>query len=149
MKKILFLAVLTTGMVLSAQAQNTSRGKGHSDKAKKEMKKDKDEKEDNDKDEVRQDREKKHDDDVVKKDKNRSEANNQDKEAKNVPTKVKQAFGRDYPNAKNVTWTKSNGNWTATYGGVLGQNTATYHANGKRLENTQPTTNPVRKAIGL
>jgi hypothetical protein len=54
-----------------------------------------------------------------------------------VPSKVQAAFARDYGNASGVTWTKSRGNWTATYnGGLFGGATsiATYHANGRRMD---------------
>jgi hypothetical protein len=54
-----------------------------------------------------------------------------------VPSKVQAAFARDYGNASGVTWTKSRGNWTASYnGGLFGGATsiATYHANGARMD---------------
>lgn len=54
-----------------------------------------------------------------------------------VPAKVQAAFARDYGNISNVRWTKSRGNWTATYnGGLFGgvNSIATYHANGRRVD---------------
>jgi hypothetical protein len=54
-----------------------------------------------------------------------------------VPSKVQAAFARDYGNASGVTWSKSRGNWTASYnGGLFGGATsiATYHANGRRMD---------------
>lgn len=54
-----------------------------------------------------------------------------------VPAKVQAAFARDYGNVSGVTWSKSRGNWTASYnGGLFGgaRSIATYHANGARVD---------------
>ena len=62
---------------------------------------------------------------------------NQGKVSKNQPAKVRTAFQRDYPYASNVTWTKNQGTWTATFnnGGIFNTRTsATYHANGQRRD---------------
>lgn len=59
----------------------------------------------------------------------------QGKSAKNQPAKVRAAFQRDYPNATNVSWTKNQGSWTATFnnGRIFNSRTsATYHSNGER-----------------
>lgn len=53
--------------------------------------------------------------------------------SKNQPAKVRAAFQRDYPNARNVTWTKCRGDWTATFNGAF-RSTAIYHANGQRRD---------------
>ena len=69
--------------------------------------------------------------------------NNQGKSAKNQPAKVRAAFQRDYPNATNVSWTKSQGDWTATFnhGGLFNSRTsATYHSNGQRKDGGYTTT---------
>lgn len=50
------------------------------------------------------------------------------------PAKVMAAFQRDYPNARNVTWGKYRGDWTATFGNGLFRSTAVYHANGERRD---------------
>jgi hypothetical protein len=51
-----------------------------------------------------------------------------------APKQVANSFAADYPNAGNVVWTKSRGNWTSAYT-VNGYRTvATYHANGKRVD---------------
>ncbi len=57
------------------------------------------------------------------------------KYSKNVPTRVHQAFYNDYPNARDVSWTKNRGTWTAHFDGGLfgGTRSATYHANGNRI----------------
>ncbi len=56
----------------------------------------------------------------------------------NAPRKVRDAFNRDYPNAKNITWTKDRGVWTASFknGGLFGGNrSVSYAANGRRVDN--------------
>jgi hypothetical protein len=60
---------------------------------------------------------------------------NNNKYSKNTPRKVGDAFRRDFPNARNVTWTKNSGTWTANFGsGILGNiRSATYRANGQRV----------------
>jgi hypothetical protein len=72
-------------------------------------------------------------------DRNRDEdygyqTNNQANNAKHVPKKVTSALYRDYPNARNVTWGKYKGDYTATFGNGLWRSTAVYHANGERRD---------------
>lgn len=58
------------------------------------------------------------------------------KYSKNTPRKVGDAFRRDFPNATNVSWTKNQGVWTASFdgSGLLGGNkTVSYRANGERV----------------
>lgn len=57
--------------------------------------------------------------------------------AHNLPQKVQQAFARDYPGARNVSWTKSRGVWTATYrrnGLFGGTRSISYYANGRQAD---------------
>jgi len=56
------------------------------------------------------------------------------KPAKNQPAKVRAAFASDYPNAKNVSWSKYRGQWTARFSNGLTTSTAVYHANGQRKD---------------
>ncbi|MEN9548628.1 MAG: hypothetical protein RIR12_1219 [Bacteroidota bacterium] len=58
--------------------------------------------------------------------------------SKNQPTKVRQNFTSDYPNAVNVRWTKCRGDWTATFGNGIFISTAIYHANGDRRDTRTP-----------
>ena len=72
-------------------------------------------------------------------DRNRDEdygyqTNNQTNNAKHVPKKVMSALYRDYPNARNVSWGKYKGDYTATFGNGLWRSTAVYHANGDRRD---------------
>ena len=60
------------------------------------------------------------------------------KPSKNQPAKVRASFQRDYPNARNVRWTKCRGDWTATFSGGLFHSTAVYHANGQRKDTRTP-----------
>lgn len=56
----------------------------------------------------------------------------------NAPRKVRDAFYRDYPNAKNVSWSKDRGVWTANFknsGLFGGSRNVSYAANGRRLDN--------------
>ncbi|MES2431473.1 MAG: hypothetical protein V4556_11075 [Bacteroidota bacterium] len=60
---------------------------------------------------------------------------NGSKVSKNQPRKVTDNFNADYPNARNVVWTKYRGDWTATFSnGLFGRHTAVYHANGQRKD---------------
>lgn len=63
------------------------------------------------------------------------------KYSKNQPAKVRTAFESDYPNATNVRWTKSRGDWTATFNNGILRNRmqATYHANGERRDSRYGT----------
>lgn len=45
----------------------------------------------------------------------------QDLKEKEVPTKVKVAFAKKYPDAKKVSWEKEKGNYEANWGGKLGE----------------------------
>ena len=58
------------------------------------------------------------------------------KYSKNQPENVRSSFLRDYPNARNVVWSKSRGYWAATFnnGLGLGKSTVVYHANGERRD---------------
>lgn len=57
-----------------------------------------------------------------------------EKVAKNIPTKVAEAFYREYPKAVNTVWTKQKGSWKATFNQGLFRKTATYHSNGQKLD---------------
>ncbi len=67
--------------------------------------------------------------------------NSNKKYSKNQPARVRAAFESDYPNATNVRWTKSRGDWTATFNnGVLrNRMQVTYHANGERRDSRYRT----------
>jgi len=54
------------------------------------------------------------------------------KSAKNVPASVRKAFQADFPQASRVTWTKSQGYWTANFRSGINRRSVTYHANGRR-----------------
>jgi len=54
--------------------------------------------------------------------------------ARSAPAKVRSAFGSDYPNATNVTWSKYRGDWTASFSNGLTRSVAVYHANGQRKD---------------
>ena len=70
------------------------------------------------------------------------------KPSKNQPAKVRAAFQRDYPNARNVTWSKYRGDWTATFRNGLAMSTALYHANGERRDTrTTVTKNEVPRNV--
>ena len=56
------------------------------------------------------------------------------KASKNQPAKVRANFQRDYPNARNVYWSKYRGDWTATFNNGIWMSTAVYHANGDRRD---------------
>jgi hypothetical protein len=58
------------------------------------------------------------------------------KTSENIPDKVGESFSKDFPQAKDVTWTTSKGNWTANFKLSLARATATYHANGNRLNSS-------------
>ena len=53
-----------------------------------------------------------------------------------VPSKVTDAFYREYPHAKNVSWSKSRGIWTVSFkSGFFSSNQSVrYAANGRRIE---------------
>lgn len=54
--------------------------------------------------------------------------------AKHIPKKVSAALQRDYPGARNISWGKYRGDYTATFGNGLWRSTAIYHANGERRD---------------
>jgi hypothetical protein len=54
--------------------------------------------------------------------------------AKNQPKKVQAALLRDYPAARNITWDKYKGDYTATFNNGPWRSTAVYHANGDRRD---------------
>lgn len=64
--------------------------------------------------------------------------NNQWNNNGNVPRKVRDAFNRDFPSARNTNWSKNRGVWTASFrrSGLFGGNqTISYQANGRRVDN--------------
>lgn len=114
----------------SAMAQN--------DKGKK-AKKDKQEKKYNKRGNGDRNNDGRYDDD--RNDNNNNNGNN------NAPSKVREAFNRDYPSAQNVTWTKNRGVWTASFrrSGIFGgTRTVSYEANGTRSNNGIRTNNRQR-----
>ena len=133
MKKTLtFLLAITIGF--AGMAQGKSNGKGHAKKA------DKHQKHAN-KDRSHDDRYDRNDDRYDRNDDYRNrQSNNTGKYSKNLPAKVRQAFSNDYPNATDVTWTKSNGHWTATFPNGVYRRSVTYAANGQRVNNNGATT---------
>jgi len=64
------------------------------------------------------------------------------KYSKNQPTKARQAFAADYPNATNVSWSKYRGDWTATFTNNGVTSTAVYHANGQRKDTRTTVSRP-------
>ena len=54
--------------------------------------------------------------------------------SKNQPKKVQAALFRDYPAANNITWSKYQGDYTATFNNGPWVSTAVYHANGERRD---------------
>ena len=76
------------------------------------------------------------------------------KSTTNLPAPVRAAFTRDYPNASSVSWTKSRGDWTASFNHGSNRSTAVYHANGERRGATtagtrsQPSRGNGKKAKG-
>lgn len=145
MKRLLFISAIT---LISAG----TFAQGKSDKNKKEKstewRKDNDDREDDKKDKKdkkdkienrRDDREDKRDDMKDRRDdrnEGRRDDNRSGKYSKNTPRKVGDAFRRDFPNATNVSWTKNEGVWTASFngGGLLsGNKTVSYRANGERV----------------
>lgn len=140
MKKFLLL-IAVTGLGLGAIAQGNSQGKKN--KNKQEKHNDKKNHDDNDDDRYEKNKQNNgnNDGDYGRKNDNEDRYENRnknrnDKYSKNTPSRVSDAFYRDYPNASNVNWTKSRGVWTARFnnGGIFGgNNTASYQANGQRV----------------
>lgn len=126
MKKTLtFILAISIG--LAGMAQGKSNGKGHAKKA------DKHQKHANKNGRSDDDRYERNDD-------YQNNRNTTGKYSKNLPAKVRAAFNNDYPNASNVTWTKSNGHWTATFPNGIYRRSVTYAANGQRVNNNGATT---------
>lgn len=132
MKKTLTLLLAIT-IGFAGMSQGKSNGKGHAKKADKYQKHaNKNRTADDDRYERRDDRYERNDD--------YRRNNNTGKYSKNIPSKVRAAFNNDYPNARNVTWTKSNGHWTATFPNGIYRRSITYAANGQRVNNNGTTT---------
>jgi hypothetical protein len=113
MKK-LFILISAITISISGMSQSNGKGKGHyKNKADKHVNK------------------KSHDSDD---DYNRRKGNSS--YTKGIPSKVRAAFQRDFPNATNVAWTKDRGNWTARFGNGIFRHNVTYHANGQRIDAT-------------
>ena len=141
MKKLLFISAITL-----ISAGTFAQGKSGKNKEKNtEWRKDSDDRQDKkDKDENRDERDERRDDMKDKRD-DRNENHNDNRKttgnrygkySKNTPRKVGDAFRRDYPNATNVSWTKDQGVWTASFGGgglFNGNKTVSYRANGERV----------------
>ena len=135
MKKILFLLVAAT-ISITAMSQGNSKGKGNGhgkhDKNYNNKNNDDDRYDRNNNDNGR------YDERNERNNNNRWNNNNQNnqpgKYSKNTPSKVGNAFYRDYPNAGNVSWTKSKGVWTAHFGNGLFNRTVSYRANGQRVD---------------
>lgn len=135
MKKLLLLLTMFT-VGASAMAQN--------DKAKK-AKKDKQEKKYNKRGNGDRNNDGRYDDDRNDNDDNNNNGNNNGNN--NAPSKVREAFSRDYPSAQNVTWSKNRGVWTASFrrsGLFGGTRTVSYEANGTRSSNGTRTNNRQR-----
>lgn len=78
---------------------------------------------------------------------NNGDNNNDRNNNGNLPRKVRDAFNRDHPSARNVNWSKNKGIWTASFrrSGLFGGNqTVSYQANGKRANNNQWAANNQR-----
>ncbi len=144
MKKLIFTSLIAI-VSLSTFAQGKSqknKNKNESSVFKKDKDRDDDDRYDDRDNKERKDKKDKNDDRYENKNDNRNDDRNDNrndsynKYSKNTPRKVGDAFRRDFPNARNVTWTKNSGTWTANFGGggILGSTrSATYKANGERL----------------
>ncbi len=131
MKKLLILCIASTMITFGwAQGKGNGKSKKSHDKEYKHSKKSDD----------RYEKDDDHNSDIFgRKDGGYDKATK--KYSKNQPAKVRSAFESDYPNATNVRWTKSRGDWTATFNnGVLrNRMQVTYHANGERRDNRYRT----------
>lgn len=143
MKKTLTF-ILAVSISLAGVAQGKSNGKGHAKKDDKHQKhadkkgRSDDRYERND--DRNDDRYDRNDDRSTRNDGYQNRRNNNTgKYAKNLPSKVRAAFNNDYPNATNVTWTKGNGYWTATFPNGIYRRSVTYSANGQRVNNNGST----------
>lgn len=111
---------------------NWKKGSNDSLKVKKDKEKKKDKDKKKQKGEWKEKDKKDHHDGDDDKDKKGNDDQPKVLDSKNIPTPVKDAFAKDYPNATNVTWSKSGGDWKATFTVAGMPLTATYHANGSR-----------------
>lgn len=146
MKKIIIaVLMLVLSNVLFAQknkpAKNDKSWKEGKEWNKEKVKKEKDDDDDMDDDKGKNDKEERKWKKDNKENEDRENASNSKSkhkdgkhlESKNIPDKVKDAFNSEFPNAKNVTWTKSKGKWTATFSNDLFSKTVSYNANGSKL----------------
>lgn len=124
MKKILTFIIAIT-ICVSGMAQGKSKGNGH---AKKEGK-----------DQKHVNKNESSDDRYDRDEDYRNRESSTGKYSKNIPSKVRSAFNHDYPNATNVSWTKSNGYWTATFPNGIYRRKVTYAANGQRVNSNGST----------
>lgn len=148
MKKLLLIALVSFA-AFTATAQGNGKNKQKKAKSEK-VERDNDDRYENNRrdrdndDRYEKDRKDRDNDDRYQRDRrdrdnrgNDQILNQSDKYSKNTPRKVGDAFNRDFPNATSVSWTKNQGSWTANYrnGGILGgSGTATYRANGQRVD---------------
>jgi len=127
--KYLFVLAAASLLSVGSFAQGKGHGNGHGKvKVKENKMKEKDERDDDRDDD---------NDHGNEKNKVKIKGNGNGTSVSGVPAKVQQAFARDYGNVSGVNWSKSRGNWTASYnGGLFGGATsiATYHANGARVD---------------
>lgn len=157
MKKIFFASAITL-LTFGASAQGNS-GKNKKEKKtesrmdsdeREDYKKDKKDKAEDRNDEMKDRREERKDDMKDRRDdagENRRDGgvnkNRGGKYSKNTPRKVGDSFRHDFPNATNVSWTKNQGVWTATFDGsglLGGRKTVSYKANGERVGQVQGKT---------
>ena len=139
MKKIIFTSLIAI-ISLSTFAQGKSqknKNKSESSVSKRDKGRDDDDQYDDRDNKDRKDKNDSYDERNDNRNDGRSDNrnNNNNKYSKNTPRKISDAFRRDFPNARNVTWTKNSGTWTANFGGRIFGNTnsATYRANGQRI----------------
>ncbi len=147
MKKILFLFIAAT-ISLTAISQGNSHGHGNGKGEKQKHDKKYKDREDgqydrNDDDRRDDERDNRNRDDRRYDERDNRNRDNRDnnwnnnhqngKYSKNTPAKVRDAFYRDYPNSRNVSWTKSQGVWTAHFGNGLFNRSVSYRANGQRV----------------
>ena len=124
MKRLFFLlTILTISMGVIAQGNGHKHGQGNGKNKDKSHEKVKDKK-NKDENEIAYPK----------------EFSKQGKYKNHQPKKVAAALLRDYPNARNVTWSKYKGDYTATFTNGIWRSTAVYHANGERRDTRTPLT---------
>ena len=131
MKKILFISAIT--LISAGTFAQGNSGKNKKEKNT-ESRTENEDREDYKKD--KKDREDGRNDERDDRQEDRSYGKHSGKYSKNTPHKVGEAFRRDFPNATNVSWTKDQGIWTASFGGgglFNGTKTVSYRANGERV----------------